>query len=155
MGSVQLLVDETLTLTSSQLPPRGPQAMGGITYLTYGGDLELAAGDALRFSVSGTAAQSAGAPAGNNNIVLAAGLFALGAGALLAAALIYWRGRTTAPAAAASASTRQQQIDALVQQIAELDDAREAGEITPEAFRKQRQALKDRLAVLLQEDAKP
>lgn len=153
-GSVQFLLDQSLTLTSSQLPPRGPQTMGGVTYLTYGGDLELAAGEALRFSVSGAAAQDAGtAGGGSSSIVLAAALFAMGAGALLAAALLYWRGRASA-AAVPAASARQQQIDALVQQIAELDDAQAAGEISAGAYRKQRQALKDRLAALLQEDAK-
>lgn len=154
-GSVQFLLDESLTLTSSQLSSRGPQAMGGVTYLTYGGDLELAAGEALRYSISGAAAQGAGTAGGggSSSIVLAAALFAMGAGALLAAALLYWRGRTAA-AAVPAASARQQQIDALVQQIAELDDAQAAGEISAGAYRKQRQALKDRLAALLQEDAK-
>lgn len=159
-GRVQLLLDNALTLTSSQLPPRGAQAMGGATYLTYGGDLALAAGDALRYTVSGAAAApgAATAAAGGSNIVLAAALFAAGAGALLAAALLYWRGRTAnAPAAQAAAPTsdRQGQIDALVQQIAELDDAHEAGEITRSAYRKQRAALKERLAALLQEDDSP
>lgn len=157
-GSVQFLLDESLALTSSQLAPRGPQTMGGVTYLTYGGDLELAAGEALRYRVSGAAAQGAGAASGGgSNIVLAAALFAMGAGALLVAALLYWRGRAARVTAAADApaSARQQQIDALVQQIAALDDAQAAGEINAGAYRKQRQALKDRLAALLQEDVKP
>lgn len=155
-GRVQLLLDSTLELTSSQLPPRGAQTMGSATYLTYGGDLALSGGETLRYTVAGAAAApGTSAPAsGNSNIVLAAALFAAGAGALLAAALLYWRGRTApAPAAtAAPVSERQQQIDMLVQQIAELDDAHEAGEITRSAYRKQRLALKERLTALLQQD---
>lgn len=154
-GSFQMLVDSALRLSSSQLIARGAQTMGGATYETYSGALSLGAGETVRYTVTGAPASSTASAGGtaNNNIVLAAALFAAGAGALLAAAIIYWRGRTVpATAGAAPADSRQQQIDELVQQIAELDAAHDADEISRSVYRKRRQALKDRLSALLQEN---
>jgi mono/diheme cytochrome c family protein len=152
-GQVRLLMyPETLSVTSEQLPNIGPQAVGDKTYAGYGAALKLNPGDVVRYEVSGAAAPGATigdsftTPAASSNI-LPVLLLIIGVAALLAGLLLFVRSRR----APASGNT-QHLIDALVRQIAELDDAHKAGQLNHDLWHHQRAQLKARLSELLGEE---
>lgn len=141
-GPVRLLVSPpSATVTSEQLAPRGTENIGTTQMQSYGGDLTLAAGDVLRFELSGAGTPSSGTQATTTNIV------PIVIAALLVAALI---GGGFLVLGTRSHSGDQQVIDILVRQIAELDAEHEAGRIDDEAYERQRSALKGRLATLME-----
>jgi hypothetical protein len=149
-GQVRLLVaPQTLGVSSDQLPSVGLETVGQQTYAGYGTTLQLAPGDVIRYEVSGAsmpASDGSGTPdagAGNNVLPLLLGI--IGAGAILAGVILFLRNRQAAP-------DKEQLIDALVRQIAELDDAHSAGELNHDVWHRQRAALKARLAQLIGEE---
>jgi len=151
-GEVRLLMyPENLSIKSDQLPSLGPQQVGEQSYAGYGTPLQLAAGEVIRYEVSGAAAPGA-ATVGTTtstpaNTILPMLLLIIGAAAVLAGFLLFVRSRSVA-----SAGNKQQLIDALVRQIAELDDAHAAGQMNHDLWHRQRAQLKTRLAELLGEE---
>ncbi len=144
-GPVRLLINPaSIQVTSQQLPPMGAQTVGSTQYQSYGGVLALASGDVLRYELNGTGLTSAQATApvvsSDNLLLVIVGVViliaALGGGLFLIAS----RNR----------SGDQQVIAILVRQIAELDKDHDAGKIDDTAYEQQRNALKARLASLME-----
>ena len=78
-------------------------------------------------------------------VVVGLGIAILGLG-------ILWVSRRQRALQVQQPALRQAQHQALIQQIADLDDAYEAGEMSEAEYRAQRQMLKSRLVILMRED---
>lgn len=154
-GPVRLLVTpESVAVTSAQLPSIGPQTLRSVTYQGYGGTLSLPPGNVIRYQLRGLpTATTASGSAGNvlsGGALVAIVLVGVGVTIIGVGLFIYLRGRSAAVAAQAAATREEQPlIDGLVRQIAELDDARDKGEIDDATYRKRRKRLKTRLAELM------
>lgn len=151
-GPVRLLLrPDTVTASSEQLPSIGPQEVGGVLYRGYGADLTLNPGDTIRYELSGAgapgAAQLEPQVVSSNNLIVIAALALVGLAVVIGA--LYRVSRRLNPA---SEVDKQALIDALVRQIAELDEAEERGEINHDLYHHQRKQLKARLAELMEED---
>jgi mono/diheme cytochrome c family protein len=151
-GQVRLLMyPETLTVKSDQLASIGPQILGDKTYNGFGATLQLAAGDVIGYEVSGSAAPGAtdvsAISAATGSSILPILLLIIGGAAVLAGLLLFFRNRRPPTALA----DNQRLIDALVQQIAEIDVAHSAGQLNHDLWQRQRAQLKTRLAELLGE----
>jgi mono/diheme cytochrome c family protein len=155
-GPVRVLVrPPTVTLQSAQLPPTGLETVGESEWQGYGGALTFAAGDVLRYELSGAAAEvatrtgDAGVISGNNLLpLIVCGVIAE---ILLVIGLyIWWRRRRQArKAQAAAPASDQTLLDGLIRQIAELDAQHERGELDAESYNRQRAVLKQRLSELM------
>jgi len=158
-GNLRLLVRPTTLQVEGDLFPRlGEQTLGESAYMSYGSVASLQGGDVLRFELTGSGGASTVAsdtvPIVSSTslpLILVIGIIAE---VLLVAALIYWytRRRRRSSAAGDEPATKAALMDALVRQIAELDAEHERGEIDDEAWQRQRTALRNRLAELLQDD---
>lgn len=148
-GPVRLLISpQELSVTSDQLPSIGPQTLAPGAeeiFAGYGATLSLPAGNSLRFEISGAAAPGptlgdtpVAVPTSNLLPVL---LIGIGLCALAVAGLLIWRSRVVG-----SKPNPQVLIDALVKQIAELDDDHKAGRLNHDVWHRQRAQLKARLA---------
>ncbi len=148
-GPVTLLLNPpSVTATSEQLQPLGPQAVGERTFEGYGATLSLAPGDVLRYELRGQGAESATdvqTTVSSNNL-LPILLLVVGAAAVLFAAALYVRDRR------APAVSKEKLIDTLVREIADLDTRHEAGQINHDLYQRQRSQLKARLAKLMGEE---
>jgi mono/diheme cytochrome c family protein len=148
-GQVRLLLyPETLLATSQQLPQRGPETLGAKTYQSYGATLKLKAGDAIHYELKGSAGAAASdvstaTPASGNNLLIAL-LLIIGGASVLIGLVLFTRAR--------GSRSKQQLIDALVRQIAEIDDQHSAGQLNHDLWHRQRAQLKTRLAELLGEE---
>jgi mono/diheme cytochrome c family protein len=151
-GQARLLLwPPTLAAGGDQFPSLGTENLSDRTYNSYGGALKVAAGGALRYELKGAAAPGAAGvsttPTGavTSDNLLATLMLITGVGALVLAAVLFFRGRS------ARRENQQQLVDALVRQIAELDDQHTAGQLDDESWTRQRSALKARLTELLGE----
>jgi mono/diheme cytochrome c family protein len=149
-GQVRLLLwPESLSVTSDQLAARGPETLSNRTYQSYGATLTLPAGSAIRYELKGglaAAATTGGAPSavtGSNLVVITLLLIAVVLIGLGLALFLRNRG--------AARQDRDKLIDALVRQIAELDDQHKAGQLNHDLWHHQRAQLKARLTELLGE----
>jgi cytochrome c553 len=89
---------------------------------------------------------------GNNNMPLAIGLSLAGIGLMVFSAVLYWSQRRQPVAVPAGAApSLQSQIDALVQQIGDLDIRHGQGVIKEKSYKQQRTALKKRLSMLMEQ----
>jgi hypothetical protein len=130
--------------------------MGDVTYDTYGADLVLEPGATLRFDIEGslptsttTTSSSGDSTVISTSTLIAIILVAIGIIIALAGGTFFWlNGR----AGATSPDSGQPLIDGLIGQIAELDEAFQAGEITEDIYHKRRAKLKTRLAELMDAD---
>ncbi len=152
-GQVRLLMSpDTIRVTSEQLPLIGQETVGQQTYSAYGGELTLAPGAALRYEVSGAAGDAATgvsvttAPGG---AILPMLLLIAGGAAVLAGLILFVRERQRGN----SGANTQRLIDALVRQLADIDDAHAAGQLNHDVWQRQRAQLKARLADLLGEES--
>ncbi len=130
-GEVRLLLPPTLTLDEADFGSIGPQQVGAALFDGYGAQLQLAAGDSLRYTLR---AQQPTLPPG----VVSLEVLVLGAALTVGAVAILLnmrRGRSTA----------DKQRDSLARQIAELDAAHERGAINHDLYRRQRAELQQRL----------
>jgi mono/diheme cytochrome c family protein len=117
-----LLFPPNIQLASEQLAPRGEEVLGGVTYQSYGSEMTLAAGDVIRYELSGASATPEERPeagvVSSNNLPLII-LIVIGAQVIIIGTL-YWlysrRQRGRKPI-----SGEQPLMDALIRQIAELD----------------------------------
>ena len=130
-GEVRLLLPPTLTLEEADFGSIGPQQVGNALFDGYGAQLQLAAGDSLRYTLR---AQQPTLPPG----VVSLEVLALGAALTIGAVavLLILRGRR---------SIADKQRDSLAQQIAGLDAAHERGAINHDLYRRQRAELQRRL----------
>jgi hypothetical protein len=145
-GSVRLLVEPgSIRVSSEQLPPLGRETMGNLVVETYGADLSLPAGATLGYEISGSAANQTTVSQPNN--LLPYVLIAAGSLSILVSAALYYLGRRTPPAAG---DTRLKQM--LVEQIAELDELNQNGQIDAAAYKVQRKKLKARLSSLMKDE---
>lgn len=151
-GEVRLLLrPDTLEVISETLPFMGPQTLGENTFKGYGGTLQMDADDVLSFELRGAPAPAAAQieqpdTLASNNLALIVVLVLVVQAVVIGGLYLYYRRR----------GARQQDdtrlIDALVRQIAELDDAHDKGEINHDVYQRQRGMLKQRLAELMGED---
>jgi hypothetical protein len=148
-GPVRLLVSpSTVKATSEQLPSLGPETIGERTYDSYGADLTLASGGVIRYELRGQSAPTVTdvqTTVSSNNL-LPILLLVVGAGAVLVAAALYLRDRRSPTV------SRDQLIDTLVREIADLDARHEAGQINHDLYQRQRSELKARLTKLMGEE---
>lgn len=152
-GPVRLLLrPNSVSAISDQLELLGPQAVGDATYGGYGGVLSLQPGDSIQYELSGTGvtvAAEVDAPSGaSNNLLTVVIVVVIAQAVLIGGLFIFYRRRRTQ----AEPEDKDQLIDALVRQIAELDDRDERGEINHDLYHQRRRALKARLAALMNEE---
>lgn len=154
-GELRLLLrPPSLQVTSEQVQSIGMEVVGQNTYSSYSGVLALVAGDVLQFELSGTGASTAeqletpNVVPGNTLLLLLVGFAILGV--LAGAGYYFFSQRTTTDSP--TADNKDRMIDALVQQIAELDDAHDRGDINHDLYHHRRKQLKTRLAVIMDED---
>ena len=147
-GPVRLLLDPpSIAVTSEQLAPLGEQTLGNTQYQAYGATLTLAAGEVVRYELSGSGMSAAANADRNAPVVSSNNLLVIVIGVLVVAALL---GGGLFLIAARNRSGDQQVIDILIRQIAELDADHEAGKIADDAYESQRSALKARLKLLME-----
>lgn len=147
-GPVRLLLDPpSISVTSAQLPSLGQQTVGNSQYGVYGATLALAAGDVLRYELSGDGMSAASNADRNAPVVSSNNLVLIVVGVLIVAALL---GGGLLLIASRNRSGDEQVIDILIRQIAELDADHDAGKIDDPAYESQRSALKARLATLME-----
>jgi hypothetical protein len=157
-GPVRLLVrPERVSVTSEQLPPRGTETVGDSTYAGYGAELEMAAGNVLRYELSGEGGTSAVTSPTSNAVttinLLPVVLALIGVIILLIVLLIILQ-RRYSHAARAGSTPAVSVRETLLAQIAELDAAYEAGQIDEETYQRQRAALKAQVADLMKREEK-
>jgi mono/diheme cytochrome c family protein len=157
-GPVRILINDNsaITLTSNQLAALGPELIGERQFESYGGDLMLQAGGVVSYTLDGQiGAQSSGIGAGNllPLLMIIAGSVLLGFIIVTSLRQRYApRTRKAAPKAAPPApADKNKLIDALVRQIAELDEQHDKGEINHDLYHQRRTKLKARLAELMDE----
>jgi hypothetical protein len=157
VSAVGVLVPENgVNLTSSLLQDEGVQNMASNPYRVYGGT-DLAAGSSLTFQLSGQpssvvptpAAAAAASPAqgGLDSRSLGIGIGVLGIVVVVVGVWFYRRqGQAAAESARPGARVSQ---DDLIQSIADLDDAFEAGEVEAAVYERRRAKLKAQLVELM------
>ncbi len=147
-----LLLPQTVTVVSEELAPLGPQTIGDTVYSGYGGTLRLQSGESIRYELRGTGATSITefeAPVvSSNNLVTVIIVVLIGQAILIGGLYFFYRRRKNRQPAASVKNT-DRLIDALAQQIAELDEAHDRGEINHDVYQRRRQQLKARLAELM------
>lgn len=148
-GLDQLLVrPQGVQVTAEGLASMGTMTVGGRDFMSYSGTFTLPAGSVLRTELTGW---GTGGPSsfGTGTAVISgdwAALVLLGGAILLGVligAFIWWRRRDAPPEAPVET------VETLAKQIADLDAAHNAGQISDAAWQKQRAALKERLTDLL------
>ncbi len=145
-----LLHPDAITATSKQLLPAGTETIQSLIYQVYSGQLVLKPGDTIRYDLAGAPPSAATVAAANSSqlpIILILGLVAE---AMIVGALFYLYLRRRKP----SAPSRQAVTDALIRQIAELDNQHSAGTVEEADYQTRRAQLKARLAELMQPDKK-
>ena len=148
-GQVRLLLrPESLEIIGDTYASIGSQQVGDNIYRGYGSTLTLGANDVISYEVRGQAAPTAAqldppsVTGGTLVIVIVIGLIVL---ALVIAVLFMVFQRRS------KSADQNQLMDALVKQIAELDEAHDRGDINHDLYQRQRQQLKARLSELLSE----
>jgi len=146
-GQVRLLTwPDSVTVKSDQLPDLGRETLGDREYRAFGAPISLNPGDVIRYELSGAAAESDSASSANTTgsaLPLLIGIVLAAAGAF--GLLLVLRNRRPAP-------TPQQQIDALLRQIALLDQQHQSGQLAHDVWHRLRAPLKAQLDKLMDED---
>jgi mono/diheme cytochrome c family protein len=120
------------------------QRVGQRDFDGYSGTLALAPNDSLKFELRG-ALDGSGAGLIPTNQVLPILAIGLGVAVTIMGATLFWvRRKPTAP-------NNTRLIDALVSQIAELDEAHNGGRINHDVYQRQRAQLKVRLSDLMEQ----
>jgi mono/diheme cytochrome c family protein len=145
---IALLPDGGPKLTGSGWQDLGVQNIGGDSYQSL--SLEaLSSGQTLAFSLSGQASATAGGGVSTSNLAIGLGVLGL----TLVAVGLWWYRPWQRPAFARVSDegpTREGpgQMASILQQIADLDEAFEAGEMDEPAYHRRREALKARALAL-------
>lgn len=144
---VVLLPEEGPDLTGEGLQDLGVQDLGGLSFRSFNA-ASLSPGDHLQLSVRGTPHGLPGST--SKTIELVAGLATLGS--VLAVLAFWWYRRVglgTASAPAIPRSSPQKEKELLIDDIAELDDEFERGEIEEHEYRRERSQLKAEILDLM------
>jgi hypothetical protein len=150
-GQARVLISpDTMTVSGDQFPALGEETLGTQKYRSYGSDVSLQPGDVLRYEVSGVAAPETTAAASGSisasNLLLTV-IALLGIGLILAAIVLYIRGRRAVPL------TPEQEIERLVRQLHALDQQHAAGQLPHDLWHRQRAPLQARLDEILGPDS--
>ena len=152
-GIVRLLVNPPgMTVDSDQLDYLEDVELANNNYAEYGSTLTLDAGTALRYELNGTVEQALrqASPSGNTKAPsrLAVVLFSLSIISFVLAFGLFMFSRANTPE-----RKRNREIDALVAQIAHMDNQHDAGHLNHDVWRRQRAELKEQLRQLMEEQA--
>ncbi len=150
-GKVQVMVaNKGLSVTGDQFAALGASQLGSQTYQSFGGDFTRAAGDSLRYNLTGSLATTTTTAAVNPNAIspLAYILIAIGLVAIGTAIGFFMRERTD------QRSNPQSQVNDLMKQIADLDVRHNEGKVNEAQYLKQRTALKTQLVALMKNKSK-
>lgn len=146
------LPNKGLSITGDQFASLGSSQLGSQTYQSFGGDFTRAAGESLRYDLSGSLATTTTSTTavGNSNIIspLAYILIAIGLVAIGTAIGFFMRERTD------HRSNPQSQVNDLMKQIADLDVRHNEGKISETQYLKQRTTLKSQLVGLMKNKSK-
>ncbi|MBL8148049.1 MAG: hypothetical protein JNL34_16855 [Anaerolineae bacterium] len=160
-GFEVVISDAGLTVSGEGIEALGGREGG----MAFGVPASVPAGGTVAFNLSGipapapaepttgTAAPSTSAPGGINIPPLSVLLMVLGGACVGVALVLFIRDRRRA-AAAPPASAPDPRVNALVQQIAELDVAFQAGQLSKEDYETQRAALKAQLMSVARDGSK-
>ena len=159
-GFEVVISDAGLTVSGDGIEALGGREGG----MAFGVPASLPAGGTVAFNLSGipapaaesttgTAATSAAAPGGINISPLSVLLMVLGGACVGVALVLFIRDRRRAPATP-PASAPDPRVNELVQQIAELDVAFQAGHLSKEDYETQRAALKSQLMSVARDGSK-
>ena len=145
-GALQVLVpsDTVFEPNVDQMALVGMQPIDTEMYLVYETPLALAAGGVIRYDLRAVGLLQTADAAVSRNTLIAIVLIGSGGILLFVAGLTYWRGSHSQRSIAAE--TDSIVPDELVRQIAELDQAYQAGQIETADYQQQRRELKARLA---------
>jgi mono/diheme cytochrome c family protein len=155
VGSVILMVPDGIKASSDQLTDGGLKDVQGKSYSMYTSS-NLAAGDTLTLTISGTASAATTTPVSTSttqtSVVI--GLAILGAVLILAGLFFFLRGRSDRgeqdeEEAGDENDSLGDDSDRLMDAIASLDDQFKAGTLNEAAYKKRRAELKARLKELL------
>lgn len=140
-GDITVMLPKTLSIKSAELFPT-PEGGGSDNVKVYGGRLNQDRDPRLRFEIAGdpfaTSSDDSGVLTGES--LLAALLALIAAAVALPAGLVLWRRR---------APDQSGSIDNLAEQIAQLDDEHDRGQINHDLYHHRRRELKARLAELM------
>lgn len=160
-GEIRLLVQpDTVQITSAQLPYIGPEDVGGERYQAYGGPVNLAAGEALRFEISGQAMTAAQVGQQTSNVVssdaLAPTLIGAAAlGLLIAAGVIYLVSRRKAPLTPDGVEEItprdvDKKLNELTAEMEALERQHSAGEINHDLYHQKMATLRYKITALME-----
>ncbi|MCC7449461.1 MAG: c-type cytochrome [Anaerolineae bacterium] len=155
-GMVQLLLQpETMTAQTDQLASLGvqTQAQRNATYQAYANGVKLTPGSVLKYELHGSAAATTTSASGNvvSRELIIGLLVGAGIGIVLVGIVFMVRDRMVGrkPDANEYDPATQQRIDALIEQLAQLDDQFSSGQVDKKSYEKRRQRLKIRLSRLM------
>jgi mono/diheme cytochrome c family protein len=143
--------DVGIAVSSDDLRPGGPFQAQNTTFQTYLAD-DLAAGDRLTLRLSGepeiSSAPTTTSPhrPGGPNQAQSIAIGALALAVAVALSFLYWQGRLSLRLRPAA----QDRQSALLQAIADLDDAWATGQVKDEPYRARRARLKEELLELME-----
>ena len=146
-------------LKSDQLQDAGQRDVQGMAYQMYQADSSLAAGEPLKFTLSGKVGVDGAAAEDNSLNFLLIGLGIFGA-ALIGAG--YWLYRQRAgqlspvyESGGESPVDEEETSESLLDAIVALDDLHATGGLPEAAYQERRAELKARLAVIMDQEKKP
>lgn len=153
--SAIIMVPDGMQVSSDQLTSQGTRSVQGTNYGMYSG-ADLASGDILTFTLSGTPKSGTGSStttADSSQTSLVIGLALFGAVLILAGVFFFLRGRSQRADQEAEDEEWVDELglsaDQLMDAINSLDDQYKAGSLGEQAWRSRRAALKARLKVLI------
>lgn len=158
-GFEVVIADPGLTVSGEGMEPLGGSEAGMI----FGVPASVPAGGSITFTVSGTpspvsaettGSTTASSTAGGVNIPPLSVLLMVLGGACVGVALVLFIRDRRRPAAPKPASGVDPRVNELVQQIAELDVAFQAGQLSKDDYDRQRAALKAELMSLARDGSK-
>lgn len=150
-GSVRMLLNPPdLDVESEQLERLGEQQFGEDVFAEYGTDVSLTQGDVVRYELSGQATTVTTATTNENTNRLPIILFTISGVLAATAGGLFVYGRFTGNKTEDADTDKQ--IDALVNQIADLDRQHDAGQLNHDLWHKQRNELKAQLQALMAKD---
>jgi hypothetical protein len=152
-GSVRMLLNPPdLDVESEQLERLGEQQFGEDVFAEYGTDVSLTQGDVVRYELSGQATTVTTATTNENTNRLPMILFTISGVLAATAGGLFVYGRVAGNKTEDADADTDKQIDALVNQIADLDRQHDAGQLNHDLWHKQRNELKAQLQALMAKD---
>ena len=141
-----MLTSSSIKVTSNQLTPAGQQSAQGMTLTLYAAS-NVPGGTNIQLSLSGKPGAATPTPISNANtdLLIGGGIFVV---VLVLSGLWFYRSRGKRPAThpiAQPESDTANDIDALIDAIAALDDLHAAGHLPDPVYQQRRAELKEKL----------